>query len=176
MATVQSEQRRTAPYTYESSEVFLSMVQADYQSGIERASSIDTKLSISLPIFATYLFSLAQFSSLGNLLEPIESGIFRIIISLLYAITLLCAVISLVLMVVSVSLHNYESMNMRRLNSAEQMSLPKEQYCAAIASMYINLAFSNTLLNNRRASLHNWGWVIGVVSIVCFITLVLAAG
>ncbi|MBQ9345750.1 MAG: hypothetical protein IJT94_00235 [Oscillibacter sp.] len=118
----QTEQRETVPYTYESSEVFLSMVQADYQNGIERASSIDTKLSISLPIIATYLFGIVQYSSLGDLLESVEGCVWRAVIMLSYVLMLVSAFASLILMVVSVSTHNYETVNMRKLNNAEQMS------------------------------------------------------
>lgn len=171
-----TEQTRTVPYTYESSEVFLSMVQAEYQNGIERAASIDTKLSISLPIVSTYLFSIVQYSSLPAMLKPVNSRMLGGFIILLYALMLSCAAVSLVLMVVSVSAHNYETVDMRMLNNAEQMSLPREQYCAAISGMYINASFRNAMQNNKRGYLHILGWVGSAISLACFVLLVLITG
>ena len=164
-----TEQTRTVPFTYESSEVFLSMVQAEYQNEIERAASIDTKLSISLPIIATYLFSIVHYSSLRNLQEMVaETGIQALFFSIIYGFSLVFAGVSCVLMVMSTVTHQYETVDMNKLNSAQRISLPKEQYCAAVSARYIHAAFRNALQNQARGKRHTQGWISAAVSLVCF--------
>ena len=165
----QTEERQTAPYTFESSEVFLSMVQAEYQNEIERAASIDTKLSISLPIIATYLFSIVQYSGLRILDSMVGSmGIRAFLFIIIYALFLFFAGISCVQMVMSTVTHQYETVDMNKLNSARHISMPKEQYCAAVSARYIHAAFRNALQNDKRGKLHTRGWISAAVSLACF--------
>ena len=54
-------------YTYESSELFLSMAQTEYQNEIDRAAALDSKVGISLPVIATYFFLIIQETDIGSL-------------------------------------------------------------------------------------------------------------
>ena len=172
----QTEQREAVSYTYESSEIFLSMVQAEYQNEIERAASIDTKLSISLPIIATYLFSIVQYSGLRILDSMVENmGIRAFYFILIYGLALAFGSASCVQMVMSIVTHQYETVDMNKLNSARHISMPREQYCAAVSARYIHAAFRNALQNDKRGKLHTRGWISAAVSLACFSLFALAA-
>ncbi|MBQ9521904.1 MAG: hypothetical protein IJR72_04965 [Oscillospiraceae bacterium] len=45
---------------YQSGEIFLSMVQTEYQTEKDRAAAFDSKIAFSIPIISAYFFLLAQ--------------------------------------------------------------------------------------------------------------------
>ncbi len=158
-------------YTYESSEIFLSMVQAEYQNEIDRSAALDSKLGISLPVIATYFFLIIQETDIDSLWNfKLDTGISlpELFVMLLYPITVITAVISLSLMIRAVMTRNYMKIDIRDFYNAKEMSRPKEQFSAIMPNYYIHAIELNRVQNSKRANEYREGWVFGIVSLVYF--------
>lgn len=158
-------------YTYESSEEFLSMVQAEYQHEIDRAAALDSKLGISLPVMATYFFLIIQETDIGSLWNFAPDTGFSfpgLFVLLLYPVTVITAIISLVLMIRAVMTRNYTSVDLTQLYTAKELSRPKEQFVAIIATYYLVSVRNNRKQNNEKAKTYQSAWTFGIVSLVYF--------
>ena len=158
-------------YTYESSEIFLSMVQAEYQSEKDRASMLDSKLGISIPVISAYFFLIVQDNSVKDLLLSVLSAqcsIKEIFMAILYCATALTALCSLFFTVRAVMTRSYTALDMGVFYTAKDMSRPKEQFLAIIAKNYLLAVERNRSQNNRKAKEYQSGWVFGIISLSCF--------
>lgn len=158
-------------YTYETSEAFLSMVQTEYQHEIDRASALDSKLGISLPVIATYFFLIIQETDIKSLWNFTPDAVIffpGLFVLLLYPITVITAIISLVLMIRAVMTRNYMSVDMTQLYTAKELSRPKEQFAAIMATYYLVSVKNNREQNNKKAKIYQSAWTFGIVSLVYF--------
>lgn len=166
-------------YSYESSELFLSIVQLEYQNEFDRTKVIDSKIAVALPIISTYFFLAVQFSSMKKLLDaPISSQsllatFIDLCIPTSYIVALGLASISLLFMFMAISTHSYKTIDSKQFNTASQMSMSKDTYSAAFATIYINATEANRLKNDIRARRYMKGWRYAFISLFCFVIHVL---
>ena len=158
-------------YTYESSEIFLSMVQTEYQNEIDRSAALDSKVGISIPVISTYFFLIVQETDIQNLWNftlNAEISVLQIIVSLLYSVAIVTAIISLILMILSIMTRNYKKVAVKEFDNAKEMSRSKEHIAAIIATYYVLAIEWNTSQNNKKAQEYCWGWLFGIISLVDF--------
>ena len=161
-------------YTYESSELFFSMAQIEYQNEKERTSTLDSKLGISLPVISAYFFMVIQDTNIGKLLEsawnyqksPVSKG--EYIALALYLVAALAAIISLFHMVRAVMNRNYGSVDMKAFYTAKEMSRPKEQFLAIMINAYLVILEYNRKQNSQKAMEYQTGWIFYMLSLLCF--------
>ena len=159
-------------YSYESSEMFLEVARLEYQNELDRTKVIDSKIAVAFPIIATYFFLAVQFSDLKKLVSaPIVSksllgATLGITIPFSYIAALFLASL---FMFKAISTHSYQTVDPKQFNTAEQMSLPKEQFAAAFSTIYIRALEANSSQNNVRAKHYMRGWRLALISLSCFV-------
>ncbi|MBR3569800.1 MAG: hypothetical protein IKN96_03220 [Oscillibacter sp.] len=166
-------------YTYESSEIFLSMVQAEYQREIDRASVLDSKLSISVPVISAYFLLIIQDSSVKDLLLSISGNEYSLKIMwtlALYLMVTFTAVCSLLFTVHAVMTRSYEVIDLSVFYAADVLSRPKEQFSAVMSGVYSLAAERNRQQNNRKARDYQLGWIFGTVSLYAYFLYVFFTG
>ena len=163
-------------YSYESSEMFLSMVQKEYESEKERAAALDSKIAFSLPVISAYFFLLAQDTHIRELWPVImESGYsienMRLFLMLLpYVAAVVTVFLSLFWMIHATWTHNFKELDIMRSNDAKFMSMSKELFSARIATDYVEQVEKNRTANRRRSKEYRTGWIFGIISLSCFVT------
>lgn len=162
-------------YSFESGENFLEVAKLEYQNEFDRTKVIDSKIAIALPIIATYFFFSVQLSNVKELISaPITSNTLigatvEVCIPFSYIAALVCAFISLLFMFRSISTHLYQTVDPKQFNTAEQMSLPKKEFSAAFATIYIKALEANRLENDKRVQNYKRGWFLSLISLTCFV-------
>ena len=163
-------------YSYESSEMFLSMAQKEYESEKERAAALDSKISLSLPVISAYFFLLAQDTNIQKLWPVVmENGYsienIRFFLSLLlYVVAIVSVFLSLFWMIHATWTHNFKELDITRSNDARFMSMSKELFSARIATDYVEQVEKNRTANSRRSKEYRTGWIFGLISLSCFLT------
>ena len=158
-------------YTYESSEIFLSIVQAEYQNEIDRSAALDSKLGISLPVIATYFFLIIQETNIGNLWNFAPGAKYSIpeLFTLsFYPITVITAIISLCLMIRAIMTREYLKIPVIQLNNAKEMSRPKEVFSAIAATYYVVAIENNAKQTNKKSRAYQSSLTLGTVSLIYF--------
>ena len=167
-------------YTYESSEMFLSMARKEYESEKERAAALDSKIAFSLPVISAYFFLLAQDTHIRELWPVImESGYsienVRLFLMLLpYVAAVVTVFLSLFWMIHATRTHNFKELDIMQSNNAKVMSMSKELFSARIAIDYVKQVEKNRVANGRRSKEYQTGWIFGIVSLSCFLTYTVA--
>ncbi|MBQ6986332.1 MAG: hypothetical protein IJQ25_05015 [Oscillibacter sp.] len=162
-------------YSYESSEMFLSMVQKEYESEKERAAALDSKISLSLPVISAYFFLLAQDANIRELCaiawsleESVETtGIFSTLA--LYFVAVLTAFCSLLWMIHATWTHQFQELDIAQSYNAKVMSMPKELFSARIAKYYLTKIEQNQEANKITSNEYQLGWIFGIISLICFL-------
>lgn len=161
---------------YASSGIFLAAAQAGYQNEIARTSSIDTSLSISLPIVAAYFFTAVQRSSLSQAFEEaVEADTpGAVLLFLAYIGMLIGAALSFAFMVRSALPNKYTTIDLKEWNGP-RLSMTELEYSAALATQYLDVTEMIAKTNDSRAVGLAWGWFFGAVSLICYVLHVLFA-
>ncbi|MBR0280078.1 MAG: hypothetical protein IJQ81_00630 [Oscillibacter sp.] len=160
-------------YTYESSEIFLSIVQAEYQHEIDRAAALDSKLGISLPVMATYFFLIIQETDIGSLWGSLwksvlnAGSVLELFVLVLYLSTIGTAIVSLFLMTVALQ-QNYISVDIAQLYMPKELSKPKERFAATMAQYYLRVIELNKVQSRKRFNKYRLGWAYGISSLIYF--------
>lgn len=169
-------------YEYNSSEIFLKSVQAEYQNEISRISVLDSKLNLSLPVISTYFFLVIQRSNLKELYnyawEAESNSVFtiRFLDIVAYSIAIVLAIVSLGYTIHAALIHSYKVVDVRQFNNPAEMSVDKNQYSAVISTYYIRAMEINVVQNDERARKYVYGWRFAIASLFCFVTHVLFFG
>ena len=167
-------------YTYESSEMFLSMARKEYESEKERAAALDSKIAFSLPVVSAYFFLLAQDANIQKLWPAVTENGYSIenvrlfLILSPYVAAVATAFLSLFWMIHATWTHNFKELNIMQSNNAKVMSMSRELFSARIAIDYVKQVEKNRTANGRRSREYQTGWIFGIVSLVCFLTYTVA--
>lgn len=80
----------------QSGEVLLEITKSEYQNEFNRASVLDTKIGITLPVIATYFFLLLQFDSVKKLFlaKTNSANMLTTLVSICIPLIFMAAVVS----------------------------------------------------------------------------------
>ena len=167
-------------YTYESSEMFLSMARKEYESEKEHAAALDSKIAFSLPVISAYFFLLAQDTNIRELLQSsrsLDSYMDNADFSMLalYFVAVLTALCSLLWMVHATWTHHFQELDIAQSYTAKVMSMPKELFSARIAKYYLTKIEQNKLENKITSNEYQLGWIFGIISLICFLLYTVVA-
>ena len=168
-------------YSYESSEMFLSMVQKEYESEKERAAALDSKIALSLPVISAYFFLLAQDTHIRELWPFVmEAGysvasVRQFLSLLLYVIAILTAFFSLFLMIHATWTRNFKELDIMRSNNAIFMSMSPELFAARIVTDYLRQVDRDREANGVRSKEYRTGWTFGLASLSAFLLYMIIA-
>ena len=161
-------------YTYESSEMFLSMARKEYQDEKDRAAALDSKIAFSIPVISAYFFLLAQDTNIKKL-WPVTREAAQFVSLFLYLVAICAAFLALVWMIHSTWAHNFKEIEITQSNNAKVMSMPKELFSARTATYYLRRIERNRKENGVRAREYKLGWIFCIISLACFLPYTLIA-
>ena len=152
---------------YQSGEVFLSMVQTEYQNEKDRASALDSKIAFSIPIISTYFFLLIQDTDFKELWSSgAESGYFR---AFIYLAAIFTAFSSLLWMISATWTHKLKKLDIRRSYPMKAMSMTKESFSVKVARDYLRKIEQDREENGDAYKKYQLGWLFSIGSLFCFL-------
>lgn len=160
---------------YESSEILLEIAKDEYKNEIDRTSVIDTKVSIALPIIATYFFMVLQFESVKSIFSKQLDT--RNAVALLYSLcnpfiylaAIICAGASLIFLLRAIITQSYQKIDSACFNKKEIMSMPKKVFSAVMVTYFIRALEHNKEVNDTRVALYKKGLIFVIISLGLFV-------
>ena len=159
---------------YKSSELFLSMIKAEYQNEKETATAIDSKIALSLPVVCAYIFLVVQDENIRQLWLSITkaraTGSLEAMLSGFFVVAIVTALMSLIFMIHSTWTHDFKGVDITQSYNEKSMSMSKERFSADMAKVYLENVKQYREENSARAKEYQFAWLFGIASL-CFFLL-----
>ena len=158
---------------YPSGKVLLENARHEYQVELDRISTIDTKVSISMVAMGTY-FTLAlpkiQIAETWQSLGRLSYGSFALGCAafVFYALFLGCMAASAILMILAIFTRKYTRFKPQDFAEKRYMEMPENDFSMLTASYYMIAMRESCAVNQKRTDLYDWGLRLWLLSVLAF--------
>jgi hypothetical protein len=159
--------------TYPSAKVLLDMIKIEYDNEFQRASALDSKVSITLTLSAALL---ALIYPLTNLKAVLDRSIVKVSECIIPLICILSVAISFGFLVVAIfhfieviSLHKYKAIDPKCFTDVEYFSKPENEMAIVISFKYKDAIEENRIVNEARMLKYQKAVTFVVISIIFLI-------
>lgn len=173
---LKSKKKYSSP-EYPAGPVLLDIARAEYAHEIDRATKIDGKVGVTLPIVATYFFLVLQDGTIQEKMRSPVSGetflaaLGSMLPQLTYIATLVLAALAIYFLFCAIRSRAYKAIDIRYFDT-EDLRSSQTRFSAAVIEVFKDAIDINTQMNYKRTRWYERGWRLALISLVLYVIYV----
>lgn len=171
--------KKPSPPEFPAGPVLLDIARAEYAHEIDRATKIDGKVGVTLPIVATYFFLVLQDGTIQEKMRSPVSGetflaaLGSMLPQLIYIATLVLAALSIYFLFCAIKSNEYQKINAGEFWDLDDMSMSKAEFSLYMVDVFAEVINQNMPVNDRRIAWYERGWKLALISLGVYVVYII---